>query len=60
MHHHHSCGLRDDLRVHDLAMGPDGSIYALIGGGIVVGALFLSNRIALSRRRRVVPPLPHH
>ena len=32
----------------------------VFGGGIVVGALFLSNLIALSRRRRVVPPLPHH
>ena len=41
-------------------LGEDPGIYALIGGGIVVGALFLSNLIALSRRRRVVPPLPHH
>jgi len=41
-------------------LGEDPGVYALIGGGIVVGALFLSNLIALSRRRRVVPPLPHH
>ncbi|MEQ3631709.1 MAG: DMT family transporter [Sulfitobacter sp.] len=41
-------------------LGEDPGIYGLIGGGIVVGALFLSNLIALSRRRRVVPPLPHH
>ncbi|MBO9428902.1 DMT family transporter [Sulfitobacter sp. R18_1] len=41
-------------------LGEDPGIYALIGGGIVVGALFLSNLIALSRRRRVVPPLPRH
>ncbi|MBM07389.1 MAG: EamA family transporter [Oceanibulbus sp.] len=38
----------------------DPGIYALIGGVIVVGALFLSNLVALARRRRVVPPLPHH
>ena len=41
-------------------LGEDPGVYALIGGGIVVGALFLSNLIALSRRRRVVPPLPRH
>ena len=41
-------------------LGEDPGLYALIGGGIVVSALFLSNLIALSRRRRVVPPLPQH
>ncbi|UOA33275.1 hypothetical protein DSM110093_03099 [Sulfitobacter sp. DSM 110093] len=41
-------------------LGEDPGIYALIGGVIVVGALFLSNLVALARRRRVVPPLPHH
>ncbi len=41
-------------------LGEDPGIYALIGGGIVLGALFLSNLIALSRRRRVVPPMPRH
>ena len=41
-------------------LGEDPGIYALIGGGIVLGALFLSNLVALARRRRVVAPLPHH
>jgi len=41
-------------------LGEDPGIYALIGGAIVLGALFLSNLFALARRRRVVAPLPHH
>jgi drug/metabolite transporter (DMT)-like permease len=41
-------------------LGEDPGIYALIGGGVVVGALFLSNLVALSRRRRVGPPMPRH
>ncbi|MEX3316529.1 DMT family transporter [Sulfitobacter sp. PS-8MA] len=41
-------------------LGEDPGLYALIGGGIVLGALFVSNLIALSRRRRVVPPMPRH
>lgn len=41
-------------------LGENPGPYALIGGAVVVGALFLSNLIALSRRRRVTPPLPRH
>lgn len=41
-------------------LGEDPGIYALIGGGVVISALFLSNLVALSRRRRVVPPMPRH
>ncbi len=33
-------------------IGEDPGIYALIGGGIVVGALAVSNMVALMRRRR--------
>lgn len=33
-------------------VGEDPGAYALLGGGIVVGALFLSNLVVLSRRRR--------
>lgn len=37
-----------------LVVGEDPGIYALIGGGIVIGALAVSNVVVLRRRRRVV------
>ncbi|OAN78496.1 hypothetical protein A8B82_08950 [Sulfitobacter sp. EhC04] len=36
-----------------LFVGEDPGSYALLGGGIVVGALFLSNLVVLARRRKV-------
>lgn len=41
-------------------LGEDPGIFALIGGAVVIGALFVSNLVALSRRRRVTAPLPRH
>lgn len=40
-----------------IVVGEDPGPWALIGGAVVIGALFVSNLIALGRRRRAVPTL---